>query len=384
MAEPIDINGIIKLRHQLHSLAELSGQEKQTADKIKQELKQLPFVEIVENIGGYGVAGIINSGKPGKTYMFRAELDALPVEENLNTDYVSNNPQMSHKCGHDGHMAILLGLGRLLSANRKLWKGKVILMFQPAEETGTGARLVIEDDKFNILKPDFVFALHNLPGFPLHSIITRSGLFTSSSQGLIIKLQGRTSHAGHPEQGNSPLIAMINILTFLNSVKDKVIGCDRSALVTIIHLQLGERSFGTNPGEGKIMITLRAHHQEDLNLLKTAITDKVNCIAKAYNLEVKLDWVEYFPEVCNHKLWVDRIIQTAVQLDLKIINRKQPFAWTEDFAYFTRKIPGVMLGLGAGEDYIPLHDKNYDFPDSLIPTGIDLWWNLILNDNNQI
>ena len=156
---------IIKLRHNLHSLAEISGQEKQTAKKVKQLLEPMQPCRIVENIGGYGLAAVFDSGKSGKTYMFRAELDALPLEEEIDVDYASINPKVSHKCGHDGHMAILLGLAGIINSHRDLWNGKVILIFQPAEETGTGADLVWSDPKFAWLKPDLVFALHNLPGY---------------------------------------------------------------------------------------------------------------------------------------------------------------------------------------------------------------------------
>lgn len=370
---------IIKLRHDLHSLAEISGREKQTAQKVKQFLEPLKPLHIVENIGGYGLAAIFDSGKSGSTYMFRAELDALPLEEEIDIDYASLNPKVSHKCGHDGHMAILLGLAGIINSRMDLWKGKVILIFQPAEETGTGADLVWSDVKFKLLKPDFVFALHNLPGYPVNSIIIKTGLFCSASQGLVVKLKGRTSHAGHPEQGNSPLPAMVNLITFLQGLKDRVIGYNRSALVTVIHLQLGERAFGTNPGEGQVMITLRAHQQQDLDLMKSAIAQKVRKLAEIYDLSCSLDWVEYFPTVHNDELCVDKVHQAAHQLKLNIITQEQPFAWTEDFSHFTRNIPGVLFGLGAGEDYSPLHHRNYDFPDSLIETGINLWWNIILN-----
>ena len=370
---------IIKLRHNLHSLAEISGQEKQTAKKVKQLLEPMQPCRIVENIGGYGLAAVFDSGKSGKTYMFRAELDALPLEEEIDVDYASINPKVSHKCGHDGHMAILLGLAGIINSHRDLWNGKVILIFQPAEETGTGADLVWSDPKFAWLKPDLVFALHNLPGYSHGSIIIKTGLFCSASQGVVVKLKGRTSHAGHPEQGNSPLPAMVNLVTYLQGLKDRVVGYDRSALVTIIHLRLGERAFGTNPGEGEVMITLRAHHQQDLDLMKLAISQKVFKLAEIYDLSCSLDWVEYFPPVYNNELCVDKVIHAANQLKLDIITPRQPFSWTEDFSHFTQNAPGVLFGLGAGEKNPPLHHRNYDFPDSLIETGVNLWWKIILD-----
>lgn len=191
---------LIELRKELHKYPELSGKESQTAKRIIEFAKRFNPDEIISKVGGEGVLVIFEGEQKGKTILIRCDLDALPIDEENAFEHKSVYENISHKCGHDGHMSIVSGLIPILSEN-KIKKGKVVLLFQPAEETGQGASLVLSDAKFTKLKPDFAFALHNLPGFKKNQIIIKKDVFASASKGLIIRLKGKTSHAGEPERG---------------------------------------------------------------------------------------------------------------------------------------------------------------------------------------
>ena len=185
-----DLNTIINLRKELHKKPELSGFEFETAKRIKQFLVQNQPSEIIENLGGTGLAAVYQFSNTGKTIIIRCELDALPIQEVNQFDHQSETKGVSHKCGHDGHMAIISGLGFCLK-EQKFNSGKVVLLFQPAEENGEGAHKIVTDKKFKNLKADYVFALHNIPKEPMHSIIAIQKGFSAEVQSFIIKVNGK-------------------------------------------------------------------------------------------------------------------------------------------------------------------------------------------------
>ena len=204
------IEKLKSLRKELHKHPELSGQETGTARLIKKFIEKYHNVQLIENIGGNGLAVIHAFSNSGPTIMIRCELDALPIEEMNNFEHRSLNQGISHKCGHDGHMAIVTGLVFWLK-EQDFKYGKVILLFQPAEETGTGAPDVLKDARFGELDPDYIFALHNIPREPLHSIVTCNGNFSSTVQSFAIELKGEESHSAEPEQGVNPTFALLSL-----------------------------------------------------------------------------------------------------------------------------------------------------------------------------
>ncbi len=369
---------LIKLRQDIHHDPELSGMEQKTAAKLIKALKMFSPDGIITDLGGHGIAAVFDSKLPGSTIMFRAELDALPIAESNKFSYCSKIPDVSHKCGHDGHMAILIGLAEKLS--EKKFSGKIILLFQPAEETAQGAKSVLEDAKFKQLDPNYIFALHNLPGYETGSIIIKNECFTSTSIGLIINLLGETSHAGHPEDGNNPAPAMIEIIRQLLQIPDQI---PDYSLVTMIYTKLGEIAFGTSAGQAVIMATFRSYNKEILQKMQQKATDLVQQIATSQNLDHSIEWVEYFPEIINNSECVTFIEKAANSVKKKIIHKSDPFAWTEDFSYFTQKIKGAFFGLGAGKDHYQLHHFSYDFPDEIINDGVEIFYQIIKEINKE-
>lgn len=372
-----NIDNLITIRHHLHEIAELSGKEAKTADYLLEQLKELAPDIIIQNLGGYGIAAVFDTHKPGHTICFRAELDALPIAETNKIKYKSKSHQVSHKCGHDGHATILLGLGQWVKTHLNSLNGRIILLFQPAEETAQGALAVLSDQRFTNLKPDYIFGLHNLPGFSIGSIILRDNVFAAASCGVKIKLIGKTSHAAHPENGNSPLTAMILIMEALSKLPQDLINPEDGAMITIIHVRLGEEAFGTSPGEAEIMATYRAYNNESLDKMTKATEKVVAFIAKSCKLKHKLHWVERFAATANDHQAYDIVNRAAKKMKVEIIQPGSPFLWSEDFSYYSQNFKTAFFGLGAGDKHPQLHNPDYDFPDALIEPGIEVFANIL-------
>jgi amidohydrolase len=364
-------NQLASIRHQLHRLAEMAHSEVRTAAFVAEKLREAGIDDIREGIGGHGLVATVDSGKPGPALLFRAELDALPIDETISLPHASKNSGVAHKCGHDGHMAVLIGLAQTLG-ERSLSRGKVHLLFQPAEETGEGAERMLKDHKMSGINPDFAFAFHNLPGFPLHSVLLREDVFAAGSAGLILRLTGNTAHAAHPEQGRSPAPAVASLINALQALPGSVLPSGRFGLATVIHVRIGDQAFGTTPGRAVIMATLRAWEPEDLEQLREQAVGLAHETAQNHGLECSHEWTEVFYPTMNHAKAVDIIRKSAEKLpgNPEIRDLPDPFSWSEDFSRFTDHYRGALFGLGAGEGHAHLHDTRYDFPDELLDTGV--------------
>ena len=368
---------LTSLRKELHKIPELSGEEKQTAKRIIEFANQFNPDKIISKIGGEGLAIIFEGEEKGKTVLIRCDLDALPIQEENDFDYKSQIDGVAHKCGHDGHMAIVSGLIPLLS-EEKLKKGKVVLLYQPAEETGQGAQRVLNDEKFAEINPDFVFALHNLPKLNRNEIVIRRKGFAAASKGLIVRLKGKSAHAAYPERGITPSLAIAELIQELTKLKEDE-SLSNFSLVTIIHVNIGERAFGTTPGYAKLMATLRSYENDDMEVLTENSKQVINDIAKKYNLKYELEWVEEFPATINSDECVDEIIKAAEENNFTINEVESPCRWSEDFGQYNCKFNGALFGIGSGTDHPALHNPDYDFPDEIIITGTKMFYSIIKN-----
>lgn len=370
------IDELTKLRHTIHSEAEVSGSEDNTSTIIKEFLEDTSPDKLQENVGGNGLLATYNFSEGGPHILVRCELDALPIQDVNDLEYQSKNEGVGHKCGHDGHMAILCGVARLLQ-ERPFDAGAVTLLFQPAEETGQGAAKVVEDPKFQELSFDHCIALHNLPGYEKHKIIARNDIFAAASVGIIVNFEGSTSHAAHPEEGKSPALAMAQTVEAFSAVPQFYSPLEKAAKVTVINTNLGERAFGTSPGQATVMATLRAYDQQVLEDLKEQCKKIAEHTAQTYDLSISHEWVEEFPSTVNNSETVEQVRAAADEQGLEILNKEYPFSWSEDFGHITAQIPGAMFGLGSGKEQPALHAQDYDFPDEIIPTGIAMFMQII-------
>jgi metal-dependent amidase/aminoacylase/carboxypeptidase family protein len=395
-----DFARIHQLRHELHAAPEVSGQEHATAATVAEFVAGYEPTALHTGVGGCGLLAVFaardaaptgSDGQP--TVVLRAELDALPItERSAGLPYRSQRPGVAHLCGHDGHMAMVAGLAPWLR-QRPPTRGRVALLFQPAEETGAGARRVVEDRRYRSLAPRWVFALHNLPGYAEGAVLLKSGPLTAASIGLEIRLQGRTAHAAHPERGCSPAAAVSRLVPRLATLGAgtgdagsgaagpggaEVQGADALALVTVVHIRVGERTFGTAPGQGEILATLRAGDDAGLAALRTAAAAVVQEEAVRDGLAVELAWQDEFPATVNDPAAIALVRRTCRELGiLTSVPAESPFRWSEDFGAYLRDTPGALIGLGAGEDHPDLHAPDFDFPDALLPRGLELLARLV-------
>ncbi len=370
----LDLSKVVALRRRLHENAELSGQEQGTAGIIRDFLASSRPSAILSGLGGgAGLAVIYHGEKPGPTLVLRSDLDALPIQETRDLAHCSRNPETSHQCGHDGHMAILAGLALRLQQTG-LGKGRLVLLFQAAEETGAGALEVINDGRFAELRPDYIFALHNLPGYPRGQVLVRSGVFACASRGMIIRLSGAGAHAAYPEMALSPNRAFIEILQGLTRLSASL---NSLSLVTVIYARLGEIAFGTTPGSAEIMATLRSDHDEHLDRLAGEAEELARRAVGDSGLGLDISWQDKFSTTINDPDAVEIVKAAARECGLGVCEPDGPFRWSEDFGEFLVKYPGALFCMGAGEDHAPLHHPDYDFPDDLIGPGICIFEKIV-------
>ncbi len=368
------MDSLRRLRRSLHRNPELPGSEEQTAERIIEFFDALDPDSVIRNLGGHGAAFVFSGSLPGPTVLLRCELDAVPIDEIGDSEYRSATRGVSHACGHDGHMAILAGVGADLSARRPK-KGRVVLLYQPAEENGAGAAAVIRDPHFAQVRPDYVFALHNLPGYSLGEIILRTGTFNCASQGMTIELSGATAHAAQPETGVAPTRAMCRIIDELRDLDSKFELPEAVAFATVVGASLGEKAFGTAPGFARIWATLRSETDGTMNRMFSHMEKRVGEIASRENLGHTITAEDVFLTTQNSEDAVEIIRQAADDLPIRDIDR--PFPWSEDFGRFTSIASGALFGIGAGENGPELHNPDYGFVEELLPLGVDVFGRIV-------
>ena len=363
-----DTAELTELRRTLHQHPELSGDEFETAKTIVAALQAWNPAEIYTNVGGHGVAAVYDSGVSGPTILFRAELDALPIQEVSDIPWASQVAGKGHMCGHDGHMIFLMALARILS-RKPIAKGRVVLMFQPSEENGVGARAVVADEAYTQFQPDFAYAIHLEPGRPWGYVSTRAGLMNCASQGLEIRLSGKTAHAADPEDGISPASAVAKLIPLLNGLGSGGELNEHFRLVTITHIQVGDYSFGISPGDALINVTLRTASDNTLEAIDKAARDIVLATALEEDLEATFTVCDAFAATVNDAEATE-IAKTAMNA-IGVSNGSVglPMRASEDFGVFGWQAKAAMLCMGPGENYAALHNPDYDFPDDLIPVG---------------
>lgn len=372
-----DIVELIDLRRNLHRQPELSGEEKQTAAAIVRELQKTRPERIVTELGGHGVAATYESGEPGPTVMFRCELDGLPIEEISPLEWRSRVPGHGHLCGHEGHMTIMVALARGLAARRPA-RGRAVLLFQPAEETGAGAAAVIADPKFSAITPDFAFALHNLPGLPVAYASLSEGPANCASRGLRMVLTGKTSHASVPEDGVSPMPAIAALMPALTALGPGGPLDGNYALVTITHAALGSAAFGVAPGEGEVWATLRTLRDESMASLCEAAEQLARRVASENGLTLAMTYHDVFHH-CDNDAEAVAHLREAFEAEGIGHGPAQPIRASEDFGLFGRKARSAMFWFGSGETSPQLHNPDFDFPDALIEPGSRIFMRVLRN-----
>lgn len=370
MLDRSDLQMLTEWRRDLHRWPEISGEEAATAAMVLAALERLRPDTIIAGLGGHGVAAIFDGAGPGPSVLFRCELDALPIVETGNVTYRSQTNGKAHLCGHDGHMAILLGLAQMV-ARRRPQRGRLVVLYQPAEETGVGARAVIDDPQFARIEPDYAFALHNMPGMALGAAAVNAGPMACASCGLRIVFAGKTAHAAMPETGVSPAHAIARLIPSLTALSTGSKLDDAFRLVTVTHARFGEPAFGIAPGEGELWVTLRSVTDRGMKQLYAAAMALIDAETGALGVHVTVH--DRFVGCDNDAGAADHVAAAFLRCGLKPMTGVTPMRASEDFGLFGSVAKAALFLLGAGETHPALHNPDYDFPDELIPTGVALF-----------
>lgn len=371
-----DIVELTAFRRELHAMPEVSGDEVKTAARIAGALNRLSPDSLVAGLGGHGVAAVFKGAAPGPTLLFRAELDALPITEISDIPHRSRIAGKGHLCGHDGHMTTILAVGRVLSRSKPK-RGRVVLLFQPAEETGAGAAAVIADPKFASLAPDYAFSLHNMPGIPLGHAALDTGVANCASRGIRIALAGHTSHASSPEQGISPVPAMAHLMPALTAFSRLTHRDADYRLVTVTHASVGEKAFGIAPGEGEIWATLRTQTDATMAALCADAEALVAQAARADRLKHAIAYDDIFLH-CENDPDAVAILRAAFDAEKVTHTRGDPPSrGSEDFGRFGHDAKSAMFLIGSGLDTPKLHTPHFDYPDDIIAIGARVFLRVI-------
>ncbi|MBQ9903758.1 MAG: amidohydrolase [Synergistaceae bacterium] len=354
-----NLKKIIRLRHELHKNPELSGNESATKRLLMDFIESETRFAVVD-CGKWFYASRYIEGT--KATAFRADMDALPMDESISIPHASTNPGVSHKCGHDGHCSALCGLALELDAVPLT--RSVYLIFQHSEENGQGAR-----ECSGLLRErsiSEIYAFHNWSGFPEKSIIVREGVCQCSSAGITLKFEGKASHASTPEKGINPAYAIAELVSEIESMRDKV-------LCTIVNISVGGKNFGISPADGEISLTVRAEHEADMRSAYNKIINRAENLAQEHSLTLTKKTSDYFPETSSDRRCVERVRNAAKNLGLDVIDMAEAIRASEDFGIYTKMIHGAIFYIGNGVDYPDIHTSGYDFNDNILETAVDMF-----------
>lgn len=364
---------IISLRHELHKYPELSGNEANTKRRLINFIANNTRLAVVD-CGKWFYASRYIEGT--QAIAFRADMDALPIDEGLSIPYASHNPGVSHKCGHDGHCAALCGLALELDA--MTLSRSVYLIFQHAEETGQGGQECASFLRERNISE--IYAFHNWSGYPENSIVIRSGLCQCASQGLTIKFTGKSSHASEPEKGINPSFAVGRFIMGMRELHEKFEG--RKILCTIVNVRVGSKNFGISPVDGEVSLTLRAENEHDMKNFDDEIRTLAVKKSEEFSVAVSFETHDYFPETVSDSECVLNVKNAAVSLGLKVIEMNEAIRASEDFGWYMKQIPGAIFYIGSGENYPAIHTANYDFNDKILNSAVNMFTKIYLQSVN--
>ncbi|MEP3045657.1 MAG: M20 aminoacylase family protein [Roseibium sp.] len=365
-------------RRDFHENPEILYETVRTAGKVAELLESFGVDEITTGIGKTGVVGVIKgkNGGSGKTIGLRADMDALPIEEITGKEYASKVPGKMHACGHDGHTAMLLGAAKYLSETRN-FDGTVVVIFQPAEEGGAGAKAMIDDGLMTRWPIEEVYGMHNFPGLPVGEFAIRKGPIMAATDEFKINITGRGGHAAKPHETIDPIVVGSNMVNALQSIASRNADPLDSVVVSVTVFQ-GGNAFNVIPQEVFLQGTVRTLSKEMRDLAEERMEAIVPTIAAAFGATAELTFNRGYPVTANHDDQTDFAAGIAEgisgpgKVDLNI----QPMMGGEDFSYMLEEKPGAFIFAGNGNS-AGLHHPAYDFNDELIPVGCSYWVKLV-------
>ncbi|WP_337036249.1 M20 aminoacylase family protein [Pantoea agglomerans] len=364
---------LVALRRDLHAHPELGFQEQRTSDIVANFLQQLG-IEVHRGIGKTGVVGILKKGSSECMIGLRADMDALPMQDQSGTDWQSRLEQVSHACGHDGHTVMLLGAAEKLARDVS-FDGSVCFIFQPAEEGLAGAKAMIDDGLFSRFPCEAVYAIHNWPELPLGQVQTRPGAIMAAADRFDIRVLGGGGHAAQPHLTRDTLLATSELVVQLNTLVSRALDPCETALLTVTRMQ-GGFSHNMIPAEANITGTVRTFSPAAQATIEARLRQMAEHITAAHGLHAEVSYLRYYPATLNSNAEAQFCLQALTQAGITAEAAPQPALTSEDFAFMLQARPGAYLWLGSAPCK-PLHHAAYDFNDALIPHGVNVFVTLI-------
>jgi amidohydrolase len=363
----------VSWRQQLHRKPELMFDVHETARFVTERLTQFGVDEIATGIGRTGVVGVIKGKRDSSRGIgLRSDMDALPIKEESGKPWASTTPGKMHACGHDGHMAMLLGAARYLAETRD-FAGHVAVIFQPAEEGGGGGRLMVEEgmmDRFGITE---VYGMHNMPGLPLGMFGIRPGPLMAAADRFRIAISGRGGHAAKPHECIDPVLIAAHIITATQSIVSRNLDPIQSCVVSITKMNGGE-AFNVIPAALELIGTVRTLDEGIRDFAERRLREIVEGTAATFGGTATLEYARGYPVTVNHPAETAYAAAAAETITAAgaVNTDADPVMGAEDFSYMLRARPGAFIFIGNG-DTAGLHHPAYDFNDAAMPHGIAYW-----------
>ena len=366
---------LIKIRHDFHQYPELGMQEIRTSRKVN-ELLNSWGIKTYTGVGKMGVVGVLEGNKPGKTIGLRADMDALPIEEKTNLSYSSKNPGVMHACGHDAHTTMLLGAARYLSEN-KSFSGKVIFIFQPAEEGLGGAKAMLADKLFEKFPCDEIYGLHNWPTGELGKVGIKPGIAMAGADFFDIKIKAFGSHAARPEGSKDPIIIASSLISQLQTIVSRNVPPTQTIVLSITQIHAGS-AYNVIPSDCTLSGTMRYFDKEIAKLVRKRMREIIEGIKKSYNVEINLDNREIFDVLVNDQ----ELSKVMLDVASEIVGAENAFfrsdlvTGSEDFSDMLQVVPGAYCNIMHGGT-VPLHNDGFILDDGILPIGASIYARLV-------
>jgi hippurate hydrolase len=369
---------ITQWRRDLHAHPELLFDVHRTAGVVAEKLKAFGCDEVVPGIGKTGVVGVIRGRKSGsnKVIGLRADMDALPIDEQTNVPYRSKTPGVMHACGHDGHTAMLLGAAKYLAETRN-FDGTAVVIFQPAEEGGGGGREMVKDGMMERFGINEVYGMHNSPDLPIGEFALRRGPVMAAADKLRIDIEGKGTHAAKPHLGIDTILVGAQIVNQLQSIVSRNLDPLQSGVVSICTFKAGDTD-NVIPQTAMMLGTVRTLMPEVQDMIEKRVSEVVEGVAKLHGATAKVTYVRNYPITINHDKQTDFAASIAAEISgaNKVDTDLAPVMGAEDFSFMLNERPGAFIFVGNGES-AGLHHPAYNFNDDAIPVGTSYWVRLV-------
>ncbi|MEQ8708098.1 MAG: M20 aminoacylase family protein [Rhodospirillales bacterium] len=368
-------------RRDIHAHPETAFEEIRTGDVVAAKLEEFG-IQVHRGLAKTGVVGTLKCGQGNRAIGLRADMDALNLQEKNTFDHASRHPGKMHACGHDGHVAMLLGAARILSETKN-FDGTVHFIFQPAEENEAGGRVMVEEGLFDLFPVDSVYGMHNWPGLKPGQFAVKKGPMMASADNFEITITGKGAHAAMPNLGIDPVVVSAEIITALQTISSRIADPLEPVVVSVTQIHAGD-TFNVIPDSVRMAGTCRAFSPELRNRLEPAMKQIIDGICAAHGVTAEFIYRRKYPPTVNWPEETDYAAAAAAAVvgEENVLSNLNPVMGAEDFAYMLEARPGSYVWLGQGADAgsfhgCMLHNPGYDFNDEVAPIGVSYWVTLV-------